>query len=109
MPPTPRTLPVSVISPVIATSATTGWSSASESSELTMVTPADGPSFGVAPSGTWRWIEAVSKNLLPAPTAHDAPPRAKATSCATRHAQPTADNTQPTTDDGTLAAARTRR
>ena len=73
MPPTPRTLPVSVISPVIATSATTGWSSASESSELTMVTPADGPSFGVAPSGTWRWIEAVSKNLLPAPTAHGAP------------------------------------
>ncbi len=27
---------------------------------VTMATPADGPSFGVAPSGTWTWISFLS-------------------------------------------------
>ena len=32
-----------------------GWFLANDSSAVTMVTPALGPSLGVAPSGTWRW------------------------------------------------------
>ena len=38
--------------PVIARSARVGLSRARESMAVTMVTPADGPSLGVAPSGT---------------------------------------------------------
>ena len=49
MPPTGSTLPVSEISPVIAIRCLTGLLSARESSDETRVTPAEGPSFGVAP------------------------------------------------------------
>ena len=49
MPPTGSTLPVSEISPVIAICCLTGLLSARESSDETRVTPAEGPSFGVAP------------------------------------------------------------
>ena len=56
MPPTGSTRPESVISPVIAMSPRTGRFESSEQSATTIVTPADGPSFGMAPDGTWRWI-----------------------------------------------------
>ena len=45
-------MPRSVISPVMARSPRTGRRVASEASAVTMVTPADGPSLGMAPAGT---------------------------------------------------------
>ena len=56
MPPTGSTRPDSVISPVIARSPRTGRPVSSDASAVTMVTPAEGPSFGMAPDGTCRWI-----------------------------------------------------
>ena len=47
------TRPLKVISPVIATSARTGVPVIAESIAVAMVTPAEGPSFGTAPSGMW--------------------------------------------------------
>ncbi len=40
---------------------------------VTMATPAEGPSFGVAPSGTCTWISFFSNNggLMPSPTARE--------------------------------------
>ena len=55
-PPTGSTRPRSVISPVIATSRRTGWPVKSDTSAQAIVTPADGPSLGTAPAGTWMWI-----------------------------------------------------
>ena len=49
MPPTGSTFPVSDISPVIAISLRTDWSKANDNRAVTMVQPALGPSFGVAP------------------------------------------------------------
>ena len=53
MPPTGRTKPERVISPVIATSASTGIPRAADTIAVAIVTPADGPSLGMAPAGTW--------------------------------------------------------
>ena len=53
MPPIGSTRPDSVISPVIATSARTGTPRAAETIAVAIVTPAEGPSFGIAPAGTW--------------------------------------------------------
>src|SRR4051812_10733897 len=53
MPPTGSTRPESVISPVIATSDRTGTPRAAETIAVAIVTPADGPSLGIAPAGTW--------------------------------------------------------
>ena len=50
-PPIDNTLPVSVISPVIAKLFFTGLSKRRDSRAVTIVIPAEGPSFGVAPSG----------------------------------------------------------
>ena len=50
-PPIGKTRPRSVISPVIAMSLRTGMPVSTETIEVTIATPADGPSFGVAPSG----------------------------------------------------------
>ena len=58
MPPTGSTRPDSVISPVIAMSPRTGRPVSSDASAVAIVTPADGPSFGIAPDGTWMWISA---------------------------------------------------
>ena len=58
MPPTGSTLPDSVISPVIARFGLTGRPDSADASAVTIVTPADGPSFGIAPAGTWMWISA---------------------------------------------------
>ena len=58
------TFPVSETSPVIATLSLIGLLVAKETSAETIVTPALGPSLGVAPSGTCRWTEAVVRKLL---------------------------------------------
>ena len=52
MPPTGSTSPLSVISPVIATSSRTARPVAAERIAVAIVTPADGPSLGIAPAGT---------------------------------------------------------
>ncbi|AAO36844.1 membrane-associated protein [Clostridium tetani E88] len=55
-PPIANTSPVNVISPVIATLCLTFLELKAETMAVIIVTPADGPSFGTAPSGTWIWI-----------------------------------------------------
>ena len=52
-PPIGRTRPRRVISPVIATSGRTGLARSSETSDVNIAMPALGPSFGIAPAGTW--------------------------------------------------------
>ena len=54
-PPIGSTRPFKVTSPVMPTSERTGRPEASEARAATIVTPADGPSFGTAPAGTCRW------------------------------------------------------
>ena len=51
-PPIGRTFPLSVISPVIAIFGLTGVFDKRETNEVTMLTPAEGPSLGIAPAGT---------------------------------------------------------
>ena len=53
-----------LISPVMARLGRTGLSMASERSAVTMVQPAEGPSFGVAPSGTCRCTQFSTRNWL---------------------------------------------
>ncbi len=48
-----RTFPRSVISPVMAISRRTLRLVRAEARAVIIVTPAEGPSFGIAPSGTW--------------------------------------------------------
>ena len=60
-PPIGSTWPVSVISPVIAVSERTGRPVTSDISAVAIVMPALGPSFGIAPDGTWRWMSWVAK------------------------------------------------
>ncbi len=60
-PPMGRTSPRSVISPVIATSRFTLRCVNAEIMAAAMVIPAEGPSFGIEPSGTWTWTSWVSK------------------------------------------------
>ena len=55
-PPIGNTRPRSVTSPVIATSWRIGIRVSAEHRAVAMVIPAEGPSFGIAPSGTWRWM-----------------------------------------------------
>ena len=64
MPPIGSTLPRSVISPVIATSLRIGLPVSSDASAVNIVTPADGPSFGIAPAGMWTWRSVFSRKLL---------------------------------------------
>ncbi len=52
-PPMGSTSPRSVISPVMATSARAGRSVNSDVIAANMATPAEGPSLGIAPAGTW--------------------------------------------------------
>src|SRR5581483_3046891 len=56
MPPTGSTRPDRLISPVIARPLPTVWLVSSETRAVAMVTPADGPSFGIAPAGTCTWM-----------------------------------------------------
>jgi hypothetical protein len=41
----------------------------SETSAMNMATPALGPSFGIAPAGTWMWMSFFSKRLASMPNA----------------------------------------
>ena len=50
-----------MISPVIATSARTGMPVSADTIAVVMAMPALGPSFGVAPAGTWMWTVVFSK------------------------------------------------
>ena len=59
-PPIGIALPRSVTSPVIAISLRTGMPVITDTIEVTIARPADGPSLGVAPSGTWTWMSIVS-------------------------------------------------
>ena len=52
-PPMASTLPRMEISPVMATSRRTGRFVSAETMAVQIVMPADGPSFGTAPSGKW--------------------------------------------------------
>ncbi|EKD60155.1 MAG: Membrane-associated protein [uncultured bacterium] len=52
-PPIGKALPRKVTSPVIAISLRTGIPVITDTIDVTIAKPADGPSFGVAPSGTW--------------------------------------------------------
>ncbi len=63
-PPISKTFPLRVISPVIATSCETGILAKAEIRAVVNVTPALGPSFGTAPSGTWTWISVESKSMF---------------------------------------------
>src|SRR6516162_341167 len=65
------TRPRSVISPVMATSRRTGMPVITDTIAVAMATPADGPSFGVAPSGTCTWMSRLSNKggLMPKATA----------------------------------------
>ena len=58
-PPIGSTLPRSVISPVIATSVRTGTRASADTRAVASVMPADGPSLGIAPSGTWMWTSVL--------------------------------------------------
>src|SRR5262249_759129 len=62
-----HTWPRSVISPVNATSRRTGMPVITETIAVAMATPAEGPSFGVAPSGTCTWMSRLSNKggLMP--------------------------------------------
>ena len=59
-PPIGSTSPRRLISPVIATSLLTGRPVSSDVSATKIATPALGPSFGVAPAGTWMWMSDFS-------------------------------------------------
>ena len=60
-PPTGRTWPLKVISPVMARSLWMRLSVSREANAVSIVTPAEGPSLGMAPAGTWMWISWFSK------------------------------------------------
>ncbi|MBP2684848.1 MAG: rane-associated protein [Deltaproteobacteria bacterium] len=55
-PPMGRTRPRRVTSPVIATSLRTGIPVREETRAVAIVMPAEGPSFGIPPDGTWMWM-----------------------------------------------------
>ena len=63
------TLPRSVISPVMATARRTGRLVNTESIAVAMVMPAEGPSFGIAPSGTCTWRSWVREEVVLDPVA----------------------------------------
>ena len=52
---------MSVISPVIAVSERTGRPVTIDISAVAIVMPAHGPSLGIAPDGTCRWMSWVAK------------------------------------------------
>src|SRR5205085_2651886 len=61
-PPMGSTLPLRVTSPVMAVYGRTGRSVSNDTSAVVMVMPAEGPSFGMAPAGTWMWRSWELKN-----------------------------------------------
>ena len=73
MPPTGMTTPRRLISPVIATSERTVRCVSSDAKDVAMATPALGPSFAMAPAGTWmcRSLLSNSAGLMPSRSACD--------------------------------------
>src|SRR5579884_4243050 len=67
-PPIGSTWPVRVISPVMPTSSATGSPRTREARAVAIVTPADGPSLGTAPAGTWMWTSCVVNQLSSTPS-----------------------------------------
>jgi hypothetical protein len=67
-PPIGSTRPLRVISPVIATSRLTGIPVREEMSAVAIVMPAEGPSFGIAPAGTWMWMSELEWKSLFSPS-----------------------------------------
>ncbi len=53
----------------MAISLRTGMPVSTETIDVTIATPADGPSLGVAPSGTWTWMSLRSKMVGTMPKA----------------------------------------
>jgi hypothetical protein len=51
----------------MAMSPRTGRFVNADASAVAIVIPADGPSLGIAPEGTWRWISAFLKKSGSAP------------------------------------------
>ena len=74
-----RISPRRVISPVIATPACAGMPASAETIATVMVTPALGPSFGVAPSGTCTWMSLRSWKSVSMPSSSA---RLRTTVCA---------------------------
>ena len=68
-PPMGSTRPCSVTSPVMPTAERTGTSRSRLTSAVVMVTPADGPSFGMAPAGTCTWNRLPEKTVGSMPRA----------------------------------------
>ena len=60
---TGSTIPLRVISPVIAVSDLTHCLLKRETSTVVMVTPADGPSLPTAPAGKWMWTSEIFSSL----------------------------------------------
>ena len=60
---TGKTIPLSVISPVIAVSDLTHCLLNRETRTVVMVTPADGPSLPTAPAGKWIWTSEFLSSL----------------------------------------------
>ena len=56
-----------MISPVMATSERTRMPESSDTSAVSMVTPALGPSLGMAPAGKWMWMSVFSRKLAGMP------------------------------------------
>src|SRR5712691_3792833 len=64
-PPTGSTRPRSVISPVMPTSWRTGRAVKRLTMAVTMATPADGPSLGMAPAGAWGQVRVPARRVSP--------------------------------------------
>ena len=60
---------MSVISPVIARSSATGTPRTSDAIAVAIVIPAEGPSFGTAPAGTWMWTSCSANQFSGSPRA----------------------------------------
>ncbi len=67
-PPMGSTRPLSVISPVIATFFLTALPVRADTIAVASVMPAEGPSLGVAPSGTWIWMSYFLWNSVSIPS-----------------------------------------
>src|SRR5262249_483579 len=67
IPPTGKTSPLRLTSPVIAVSLRTVRSVISETSAMNMATPALGPSLGMAPAGTCTWMSVFSNRAASIP------------------------------------------
>ena len=57
------TRPCRVTSPVIPTTGRTGTPRSRLTKAVVMVTPAEGPSLGTAPAGTWTWNRLPAKSV----------------------------------------------